>query len=72
MTTSPTERTELVEKISGGVREGYECVLFTREQAIAEHKSRGKIRSICEGVMLFVRGRRPLAAVPLSVKPPAL
>lgn len=42
MTTSPTERAELVQKLSGDVIEGYKCGLFTREQAIAELKSRGE------------------------------
>ena len=42
MTTSPTERVELIDKMSGDVREGYKCGLFTREQAIAELKSRGE------------------------------
>ena len=41
MTTSPAERAELVQKMSGDVIEGYKCSLFTREQAIAELKSRG-------------------------------
>ena len=42
MTSSPAERAELVQKLSGDVIEGYKCGLFTREQAIAELKSRGK------------------------------
>ena len=42
MTSSPAERAELVQKLSGDVIEGYKCGLFTREQAIAELKSRGR------------------------------
>ena len=42
MTSSPAERAELVQKMSGDVIEGYKCGLFTREQAIAELKSRGE------------------------------
>lgn len=42
MTSSPAERAELVQKLSGDVIEGYKCGLFTREQAIAELKSRGE------------------------------
>ena len=42
MTSSPAERAELVQKLSGDVIEGYKCGLFTREQAITELKSRGE------------------------------
>ena len=42
MTTSPAERAELVQKMSGDVIEGYKCGLFTREQAVSELKSRGE------------------------------
>ena len=42
MTSSPTERAELVQKLSSDVIEGYKCGLFTKEQAIAELKSRGE------------------------------
>ena len=42
MTSSPAERAELVQKLSGDVIEGYKCGLFTREQAIGELKSRGE------------------------------
>ncbi len=42
MTSSPAERAELVQKLSGDVIEGDKCGLFTREQAIAELKSRGE------------------------------
>lgn len=42
MTSSATERAELVQKLSGDVIEGYKCGLFTREQAIAELKRRGE------------------------------
>ena len=46
MTSSPAERAELVQKMSGDVIEGYKCGLFTREQAIAELKSRGEERGV--------------------------
>ena len=42
MTSSPTERAELVQKLSGDVIEGYKCGLFTREQAVMELKTRGE------------------------------
>ena len=42
MTSSPAERAELVQKLSGDVIEGYKCGLFTRDQAIAELRSRGE------------------------------
>lgn len=42
MTSSPAERAELVQKMSGDVIEGYKCGLFTREQALNELKSRGE------------------------------
>ena len=42
MTSSPTERAELVQKMSSDVIEGYKAGLLTREQAIAELKSRGE------------------------------
>lgn len=42
MTTSPAERAELVQKLSGDVIEAYKCGLLTREEAIAELKSRGE------------------------------
>ncbi len=42
MTTSPAERAELIQKMSGDVIEGFKCGLFTREEAIAELKSRGE------------------------------
>ena len=42
MTSSPTERAELVQKLSGDVIEGYKCGLFTREQAVMELKCRGE------------------------------
>ncbi len=41
MTTGPAERAELVRKLSEDVIEAYKCGLFTREQAVAELKSRG-------------------------------
>ena len=54
MTTSPAERAELVQKLSGDVIEGYKCGLFTKEQALDELKHRGeemgvytKIRAVC-------------------------
>ena len=40
MTSSPAERAELVQKLSGDVIEGYKCGLFTREQAVMELKYR--------------------------------
>ena len=46
MTSSPAERAELVQKLSGDVIEGYKCGLFTREQAIAELKSRGEMLGV--------------------------
>ena len=42
MTSSPAERAELVQKLSGDVIEGYKCGLFTREQAVMELKTRGE------------------------------
>ncbi len=42
MTTSPAERAELVQKMSQDVIEGYKAGLLTREQALAELKSRGE------------------------------
>ncbi len=42
MTSSPAERAELVQKLSGDVIEGYKCGLFTREQAVMELKCRGE------------------------------
>ena len=42
MTTSPAERAELVQKLSGDVIEAYKCGLLTREQALEELKSRGE------------------------------
>ena len=42
MTTSPTERAELVQKLSSDVIEAYKCGLFTKEQAVAELKDRGE------------------------------
>ena len=42
MTSSPAERAELVQKMSQDVIEGYKAGLLTREQAIAELKSRGE------------------------------
>ncbi|MBR5962238.1 MAG: DUF1073 domain-containing protein [Clostridia bacterium] len=42
MTSSPAERAELVQKLSGDVIEGYKCGLFTREQAVNELKTRGE------------------------------
>ena len=42
MTSSPAERAELVQKLSGEVIEGYKCGLFTREQAVNELKTRGE------------------------------
>ena len=42
MTTSPAERAELVQKLSGDVIEAYKCGLVTRDQAVAELKSRGE------------------------------
>ena len=42
MTSSPAERAELVQKLSSDVIEGYKCGLLTREEAIAELKSRGQ------------------------------
>lgn len=42
MTSSPAERAELLQKLSGEVIEAYRCGLFTREQALAELKRRGE------------------------------
>ena len=42
MTASPSERAELVQKLSWDVLEAYKCGLFTKEQAVAELKSRGE------------------------------
>ena len=42
MTTGPSERADLVQKMSMDVIEGFKCGLFTREQAVAELKSRGE------------------------------
>ena len=42
MTSSPAERAELVQKLSGDVIEGYKCGLFTKEQAVMELKTRGE------------------------------
>lgn len=42
MTSSPAERAELLQKLSGEVIEAYQCGLFTREQALAELKRRGE------------------------------
>ena len=42
MTTSPAERAELVQKLSGDVIEAYKCGLLTREEALEELKSRGE------------------------------
>ena len=42
MTSSPAERAELVQKMSQDVIEGYKAGLLTREQALAELKSRGE------------------------------
>lgn len=41
MTTSLAERAELVQKLSMDVIKVYKCGLLTREEAIAELKSRG-------------------------------
>ena len=41
MTTSDTERAELTEKLTADVFKGYEIGLLTKEQALAELKSRG-------------------------------
>ena len=41
MTTGPSERADLVQKLSMDVIEGDKCGLFSREQAVAELKSRG-------------------------------
>ncbi len=46
MTTSPAERAELVQKMSSDVIEGYKAGLLTREQALAELKSRGEERGV--------------------------
>ena len=42
MTTSPAEKAELVQKISSDVIEGFKAGIFTREEALAELKSRGE------------------------------
>ena len=42
MTSSPAERAELVQKLSSDVIEAFSCGLLTREQALAELKSRGE------------------------------
>ena len=42
MTSSPAERAELVQKLSSDVIEAYKSGLLTREQALAELKSRGE------------------------------
>ena len=42
MTTGPSERADLVQKMSMDVIEGFKCGLFTREQAVNELKSRGE------------------------------
>ena len=42
MTTSPAERAELVQKISGDVIEAFKAGLLTREEALVELKSRGE------------------------------
>ena len=42
MTSSPAERAELVQKLSTDVIEGFKAGLLTREEAVAELKSRGE------------------------------
>ena len=42
MTSSPAERAELVQKLSSDVIEAFKAGLLTREQALAELKSRGE------------------------------
>ena len=42
MTTSPAERAELVQKLSSDVIEAFRAGLLTREEALAELKSRGE------------------------------
>ena len=42
MTTSPTERAELVSKLSSDVIQAFQAGLLTREEALAELKSRGE------------------------------
>lgn len=42
MTTSPTERAELVQKLSMDVIQAFQAGLLTREEALAELKSRGE------------------------------
>ena len=42
MTTSSAERAELVSKLSSDVIEAYKAGLLTREEAVAELKSRGE------------------------------
>ena len=42
MTTSPAERAELVQKISGDVISAFQAGLLTREQALAELKDKGE------------------------------
>ncbi len=46
MTTSPAEKAELVQKISSDVIEGFKAGLFTREEALAELKSRGEVMGV--------------------------
>ena len=42
MTTSPAERAELVQKMSSDVIEAFRAGLLSREEALAELKSRGE------------------------------
>ena len=42
MTTSPTEKAELVQKLSSDVIEAFKCGLLTKDQALEELKSRGE------------------------------
>ncbi len=42
MTTSPAERAELVQKLSTDVIQAFQAGLLTREEALAELKSRGE------------------------------
>ena len=42
MTTSPAERAELVQKMSSDVITAFQAGLLSREEALAELKSRGE------------------------------
>ncbi len=50
MTTSPAERAELVQKLSSDVIEAFRAGLLTREEALAELKSRGQELGVYTGI----------------------